>query len=156
MRIKIIQIGKNKDEFVEEWTKNFLLRIKPFAEVSIVTLKEIPSSKTFMKNKCVLEEGDEILNSIKADEFFVALDENGKEFDSVDFSELLKKHRDAGETITFVIGGPYGLSENVKIKANLKLSMSKMTFTHQMIRLFLLEQIYRGICIIQGKEYHNA
>ena len=90
-----------------------------------------------------------------SDDFLVALDERGKEYSSVEFSKLLQKLKNEGLTVTFVIGGPYGLSQAVKDRANLILSFSTMTFTHQMIRLFLLEQIYRGFCIMLKKEYHN-
>jgi len=75
-------------------------------------------------------------------------------FTSIEFSELLGKANDSGENIVFVIGGAYGLSEGLKRSAKVLLSLSKMTFTHQMIRFFLLEQIYRGFCILKGKEYH--
>lgn len=155
MKIRILQIGKNKDKYLQEGVKKFLKMISPFADIKIVDLKEIPASATFTKDKCVVEEGEEILKSISEDESLFTLDEKGKEYDSIEFSQFLKKHKDFGQKICFVIGGRYGLSEEVKKKANRIISFSKMTFTHQMIRLFLLEQIYRGLSIIHGKRYHN-
>jgi 23S rRNA (pseudouridine1915-N3)-methyltransferase len=89
-------------------------------------------------------------------DFIVVLDEKGKNFSSVEFSKFLRNQKDVGQNITFVIGGPYGLSNGVKSHANLIFSMSKLTFTHQMVRIILLEQIYRGFCIMAGKEYHNG
>lgn len=112
-------------------------------------------SKTFSIERCVEEEGEMILRSIPGDEFVVALDERGKEMSSIDFAGFLGGKLDTGQALTFVIGGAFGLSEAVKKRADLKLSFSKMTFTHQMIRIFLLEQIWRGFCIIKGKEYHH-
>lgn len=155
MKIRILQIGKNKDKYLQEGTEKFLEMISPFADIKIVNLKEIPASATFTKDKCIEEEGEEILKSISEDESLFTLDEKGKQYDSIEFSQLLKRYKDLGEKICFVIGGPYGLSEEVKKRANGIISFSKMTFTHQMIRLFLLEQIYRGLSIIHGKRYHN-
>lgn len=170
MKIRIIQIGKNKDKYIDEAVSEFLKRLRGFADVEIVTLKELGVSKTFTKEQAVGEEGKEILEKIDSrfsrraglargnDDkcgFIVALDENGKEYSSVGFSGFLKGLKDGGGSVTFVIGGPYGLAETVKKRANLVFSLSKMTFTHQMIRVFLLEQIYRGFCIMAGKEYHN-
>jgi 23S rRNA (pseudouridine1915-N3)-methyltransferase len=155
MKIRIIQIGKNKDKYIEEAVNEFLKRLKGFADLEIVTLKELSVSKTFTKERAVAEESEEILAKVDSDDFLVALDERGKEYSSVEFSKLLQKLKNEGLTVTFVIGGPYGLSQAVKDRANLILSFSTMTFTHQMIRLFLLEQIYRGFCIMLKKEYHN-
>lgn len=163
MRIRIIQIGKNKDKYIEEAVNEFLKRLKGFADLEIVILKEHTVSKTFTKERATQEEGEEILGKVdslfrgndRSNEFLVALDERGKEYSSVEFSKFLQKFKDDGLELTFLIGGPYGLSEAVKKRANLTLSFSKMTLTHQMIRIFLLEQIYRGFCIMLEKEYHN-
>jgi len=155
MRIRIIQIGKNKDKYIEEAVNEFLKRLNGFADIEIVTLKECNVSKTFTKERATSEESKEIIGKLDKGDFVVALDERGKEYSSVEFSKFLQKFKDDGLEITFIIGGPYGLSEEVKKRANLTLSFSKMTLTHQMIRIFLLEQIYRGFCIMLGKEYHN-
>lgn len=155
MKIRIIQIGKTKNDYVLEGMEEFLKRLKPFANVEFLTLKEVIPGKTYPKEKAVIEEGEEILKAIKNEEVVVALDEHGKEMASMEFSKFLGNYADRGQTINFVIGGPYGLAEGVKKRAKSLLAMSKMTFTHQMIRLFLLEQIYRGVSILKGKEYHN-
>jgi len=96
-----------------------------------------------------------ILQFNKPDDFVIAMDEKGKEFSSIEFSKIIKNHNDAGVTLCFIIGGPYGLCDTVRSRANSIISLSKMTFTHNMARIFLIEQIYRGFCIISGKEYHN-
>lgn len=150
MKIRIIQVGKTRDFDLQEFVK----RISPFAQLEIVDLKEVAPSKTFSRERCKEQEGEQILRALGED-FIVALDEGGKQMDSREFSNLIGKSKDAGRTLVFVIGGPFGLSAAVKQRADLLLSFSKMTFTHQMIRLFLLEQIYRAFCILHGKEYHH-
>lgn len=158
MKIRIIQVGKTKDSYMREGIEEFIKRLNPYVKLEIVTLKEEMASKAFTKEHCKEVEGEEILKLLgksSEPETIIALDEHGKEFTSMEFSKFLEKFFDQGQRINFIIGGPYGLAENVRKKANLLCAFSKMTFTHQMIRLFLLEQIYRGVSIIKGKEYHN-
>ncbi len=136
MRIKITQIGKVKDTYLKEGENEFLKRLSPYAKIEILNLK------------------DE--NSVKFDDtFLVVMDEQGKEMNSKDFAKFLEDFKNRGQTVNFVVGDAYGFSNQFKKKANLLLSLSKMTFTHQMARLFLIEQIYRGLSIIVGKEYHH-
>ncbi len=156
MKIRIIQIGKNKDNYLDAGISEYLKRLKPFVNLEFMTLKEVSPSKTFPVKKCVDEEGQQILKALNNGDYLLILDEKGKEMGSVNFAKILKSKKDIGRSICIVIGGPFGLAEEVINKADMVLSMSKMTFTHQMIRLFLLEQIYRAVCIIQGKEYHIA
>ncbi len=155
MKIKIIQVGKTKDAYMETGIQEFLKRLKSFADLEIVTLKEEKTTATFTVAQCKEKEAVEILRNLKSEDFVVVLDENGKEKNSKEFAELVKKYKNLGQSMSFVIGGPFGLTNEVRERANLLLSLSKMTFTHQMIRIFLLEQIYRGFCIIAGKEYHH-
>lgn len=137
MHIKIIQIGKIKNTYLKEGEREFIKRLNPYAKIEMVEVKD--------EKRLQLE-----------DEFVVVLDERGKEMTSVEFAKFLKTFKDRGENLNFVIGGAYGLSEELKEHASELLALSKMTFTHQMVRLFLLEQLYRGVCIILKKEYHNA
>jgi len=155
VKIKVIHVGKTKDSYVKEGMSEFVKRIGAFANLEFVEVREVVTSATFTKGKCMEQEGVGILKTIKEDEFVFVLDEGGRQYGSVEFAELISEKKDLGTTITFVIGGPFGLDMDVKKRADVLFSMSKMTFTHQMIRLFLLEQIYRGLCIIHGKEYHN-
>ena len=145
MKIQIIQIGKSKDAYIREGVDELKKRLSIFAHVEISTLD---------KGKNLMEESLKIQKIIPKNSFIVVLDEKGKEMGSIEFSKVLENAKDHGYRLVFVIGGAFGLSENLKKNCNLLLSMSKMTFTHQMIRLFLLEQIYRGFCILNGKEYH--
>lgn len=154
MKIKVIQVGKTKDRYFRDAVAEFEKRVSPYANLEIMTLKEVSASKTVSKESCKEEEGRKILKALDERAFVVALDEGGKEFTSPGFAKFLSGHKDVGRTVIFVIGGTFGLTEEVRQRADLVMSMSQMTFTHQMIRPFLLEQIYRGLMIIVGKEYH--
>ncbi len=156
MRIKIIQIGKTKDEYLKNGNNEYLKRISPFFKIEIITLNDVKKSKTYPIERCKKEESFQILSSVDEGDFVICLDEKGKEKNSIEFSEIIKKNNDIGRTICFIIGGAFGIDKSILERADLVLSFSKMTFTHQMIRLFLLEQIYRAGCIIRGKEYHIA
>jgi 23S rRNA (pseudouridine1915-N3)-methyltransferase len=145
LKIQIIQIGKSKDAYIRDGVDELKKRLSIFAHVEISTLD---------KGKNLMEESLKIQKIIPKNSFIVVLDEKGKEMGSIEFSKVLENAKDHGYRLVFVIGGAFGLSENLKKNCNLLLSMSRMTFTHQMIRLFLLEQIYRGFCILNGKEYH--
>jgi 23S rRNA (pseudouridine1915-N3)-methyltransferase len=153
MKIKIIQVGKIKDRYLQDGINEMIKRLQMFCGVEISTLTD-NTKKGTPKEKIIAEESLKVSSMIPKNSLVVVLDEKGKEFTSVEFSKVLSSAKDRGETLVFVIGGPFGLSENLKRNAGVLLSLSKMTFTHQMIRLFLLEQIYRGFCILSGKEYH--
>lgn len=132
-----------------------LKRLRAFCQVDMATVKPFAEGGSRIpREKIVAEESMMITRVMPKNAYIVALDEKGKEFSSTEFSEFLGERKDHGETVVFVIGGAFGLSPNFKSSAKVMMSMSKMTFTHQMIRLFLLEQIYRGFCILTGKEYH--
>ncbi|PKL36657.1 hypothetical protein CVV38_02010 [Candidatus Peregrinibacteria bacterium HGW-Peregrinibacteria-1] len=155
MKITIIEIGKTKAGWIEEGVKSLEKQLAPYASLSKIDLKETRIAKTYTLDRVIIEEGQSILRHIDSTHFTVALDETGEQMNSLKFAELLKQKQDLGTPITFIIGGPFGLSAEVKSHANLILSVSEMTFTHQMIRLFLLEQIYRATTINLGKEYHH-
>jgi len=137
MKIKILQVGKNKDSYISEVSNEFIKRISPYAKVEISEVSE------------------DALKKIDDKDFLIVMDERGDEMDSVKFSKFISEKKDDGASLCFVIGGPFGLSDEIKEKAKKTISMSKMTFTHQMIRIFLLEQIYRAFAIIHGKGYHH-
>lgn len=155
MKIIILQVGKAKENEIQKLCDEWVKRLSPFVKIEIKTIAEITPSKTFTTDRCVAGEGAGLLSAIEKDSFVVAMDERGREMKSTEFANFLAAKQDEGRTVTFIIGGAFGLADEVKKRADLLMSMSKMTFTHQMIRLFLLEQIYRGICIIKGKEYHH-
>jgi 23S rRNA (pseudouridine1915-N3)-methyltransferase len=156
MKIKIIQVGKFKDKYLEESVNEYIKRINPYFKIELITLKDVSPSKTYPPERCKKEESYQILNAIDEGDFTISLDEHGKEMTSIDFAKDLSKLNDMGRTVSFIIGGAQGLDSSIISRSEKVLSFSKMTFTHQMIRLFLVEQIYRAGCIIRGKEYHVA
>jgi 23S rRNA (pseudouridine1915-N3)-methyltransferase len=155
MKIKIIAISKNKFSYISEGEADYLKRLKNYAQLEIVTLKEEPI-KTQSVDDILAKEGERILKNLDQDYYNIALHVMGKEITSVELSNLIKENRDfKGAKICFIIGGPLGLAQEVLAKVDLALSFSRMTFTHQLIRLLLLEQIYRGFEIIKGSGYHK-
>ena len=153
MFITILQIGKTKHQFVSEAETEYLKRLFPFAKVDQNTLKEGKSQTNIALTK--EEESKTLIEHLPKDSFIIALDETGKNFTSREFADQIRKIRDfQGGKITFIIGGPFGLADSIKSKANLLLSFSKLTFTHEMIRMLLLEQLYRAFTIISNKTYH--
>lgn len=145
MKITIIQVGKTKESSYREIEEEFFKRLSPYCDLKTVTIK---TSNPETENQ-------EIQQKIPADQITIALDSRGDQLSSEKFATTLEKWRDLqGGKITFIIGGPHGLTSATLAKTNLSLSFSKMTFTHQMVRLFLLEQLYRGFMILAGKSYH--
>lgn len=143
-QIKILTIGKIKENYIQEGIGEYLKRMKK-RRIEIIELKD--SSKQ--------EEGEEILNKIKKLEGYllIALDEHGVELTSVEFSEFIGKNITCD--LCFVIGGPDGLDKKVPDSVDHTVALSRMTFTHEMVRLFLIEQLYRAFAIIEGKKYHR-
>ncbi|WP_339887814.1 23S rRNA (pseudouridine(1915)-N(3))-methyltransferase RlmH [uncultured Flavobacterium sp.] len=156
MNIKLITIGKtdnkNLQTLIEEYTKRLSFYIKFDLEI----IPDIKNVKNLSEAQQKEKEGELILSKITPTDNLILLDENGKTFSSVGFSEFLQKKMNAGiKTLVFVIGGPYGFSESVYQKANGKVSLSEMTFSHQMVRLFVIEQLYRGFTILKNEPYHH-
>ena len=159
MKIKIYAIGKIKDEYLKLGISEYQKKIKPYITLEIVEANDEPipqnpseSEIEIAKNK----EGEKVLQLLKNNEYLIGLDLNKKELESPQFAEYLnKKIVDNGAQISFVIGGSYGLSEALKNRCNDSLSLSKMTFLHQMTRLILLEQIYRAFKILRNETYHK-
>ena len=156
MNIKLITIGKtdnkNLQTLIEEYTKRLSFYIKFDLEI----IPDIKNVKNLSEAQQKEKEGELILSKITPTDNLILLDENGKTFSSVGFSDFLQKKMNAGiKTLVFVIGGPYGFSETVYQKANGKVSLSEMTFSHQMVRLFVIEQLYRGFTILKNEPYHH-
>jgi len=156
MKIKIISISKNKFDYISSGEQDYLGRLKKYTELEILNLKEEPITKNRSTDDIIGREGERILEKLDKDYFNIALHVMGKQMSSEELADLIEEIRDFKDAkICFIIGGPLGLSQKVLDKANLVLSFSKMTFTHQLIRLLLLEQIYRGFEILKGTEYHK-
>lgn len=158
MKITILQIGKTKQRFFQETEAEYLKRLQPFVQVKIVTLAEEVlqnGSVEAGREKVKFAEAQKILKHIPQDSFVIALDEKGKSLASIQFAEFIQQKQNFGPPhLIFIIGGPYGLAQEILKRADLKLSFSAFTFTHEMIRILLLEQIYRAFTILKGKTYH--
>ena len=156
MKIKVICIGKTIKPFLEEGEKEYLNRLKHYSPVEKIEIPDLKNVKKFTKDQIKVAEGKLLLAKVKAGEQIILLDENGKTFSSVDFSKFIQKRfNQGGKGIVFLIGGAYGFSEEVYAKAQGKISLSLMTFSHQMIRMLFFEQLYRAFTIIKGEPYHH-
>lgn len=155
MKIELIQVGKTVNKIFVEGINEYLGRIKHYVPFNITTIPEIKNTKSLSESQQRTLEGTLILKQLQAQDTVVLLDEHGKEFRSVEFAAWLEKQQQVARRLVFVIGGPYGFSDDVYERANSKISLSKMTFSHQMVRLIFCEQLYRACTIIQGEPYHH-
>lgn len=155
MKIELIQVGKTVNKIFVEGINEYLGRIKHYVSFNITTIPEIKNTKSLSESQQKTLEGTLILKQLQAQDTVVLLDEHGKEFRSVEFAAWLEKQQQVARRLVFVIGGPYGFSDDVYERANSKISLSKMTFSHQMVRLIFCEQLYRACTIIQGEPYHH-
>ena len=157
MKINIIAVGKIKEQYLKDAISEYTKRLSKFCELSIIEVNESVAKNETDANiiKSKNEEGEQILSKIK-NEYVVVLDIGGKEYSTLEFCQKLKEVKLSGvSTISFVIGGSYGLADEVKKRADLKLSFSKLTFPHQLFRVILLEQIYRAFKIENNEPYHK-
>ncbi len=156
MQIKLIAIGKTDDKQLLQLIEQYQKRLKHYIKFDLDIIPDIKNVKNLSEKQQKDKEGELILKKISTTDVLVLLDENGKQFNSLEFSNYLQKKMNAGiKQLVFVIGGPYGFSDTVYQKAQGKVSFSKMTFSHQMIRLFVVEQIYRGFTILKNEPYHH-
>lgn len=158
MNVKVITIGNIKENFIKDGINEFKKRIKPYANLEEIELKEtlITDENTSNIEKSLDDEADKILSKISNRDYVIVLDINGNQYDSVDFSKKLEELKiDGYNDFVYVIGSSYGLSKKIKSRADLKLSFSKFTFPHQLMRLILFEQIYRWIKISKNEPYHK-
>jgi 23S rRNA (pseudouridine1915-N3)-methyltransferase len=156
MQIKLLAIGKTDNKQLQTLIDDYQKRLGHYIKFSFDIIPDIKNVKNLSEKQQKQKEGELILNKVSNSDVLILLDENGKQLDSVGFSNYLQKHMNSGiKQIIFVIGGPYGFSEDVYNKAQGKLSLSKMTFSHQMVRLFIIEQLYRGFTILRNEPYHH-
>lgn len=156
--IKLVVVGKLKEKFHKDEINEYLKRLSRYAKVNIIEVDEekIKDNSSNKENEMILnKEGNNCLKQIKDNEFVFLLDLHGKEITSEDFAEKLNDLSMNYSTITFVIGGSLGVSEELRKRSNFKLKLSPMTFTHQMTRIIILEQIYRGFKINNNETYHK-
>lgn len=156
MKIKLLAIGKTDDKNLNALIETYQGRLKHYVKFELEIIPDIKNVKNLSQKQQKEKEGELILGKLQATDQLILLDEKGKDFRSLEFSQYLQKKMNSGiKQLVFVIGGPYGFSETVYKKSMGKVSFSKMTFSHQMIRLFVVEQIYRGFTILKNEPYHH-
>ncbi|MEZ4837949.1 23S rRNA (pseudouridine(1915)-N(3))-methyltransferase RlmH [Flavobacterium sp.] len=156
MNIRLIAIGKTDNKNLQLLIEEYLKRLSFYIKFDMEIIPDIKNAKNLSETQQKEREGELIMSKLATTDFLVLLDENGKTFNSVEFANELQKKMNAGtKTLVFVIGGPYGFSETIYQKAQQKISLSKMTFSHQMVRLFFIEQVYRGLTILRNEPYHH-
>ena len=156
MNIKLIAIGKTDQKSLLQLIEEYQKQLNFYIKFELEIIPDIKNVKNLSEAQQKEKEGELILSKISSTDFLVLLDENGKQFSSVAFSEELQKKMNAGiKTLVYVIGGPYGFSDKVYATAKGKISLSQMTFSHQMVRLFFIEQLYRGFTILRNEPYHH-
>ncbi|TVZ55435.1 23S rRNA (pseudouridine1915-N3)-methyltransferase [Lutibacter sp. Hel_I_33_5] len=156
MKIKLLAIGKTDNKQLIALIDEYQNRLKHYIKFEFEVIPDIKNAKNLSENQQKEKEGELILAKVNNADDLILLDDKGKHYTSIEFSKLLQKKMNSGiKQLILVIGGPYGFSEAVYKKAKGKLSLSKMTFSHQMIRLFIVEQIYRGFTILRNEPYHH-
>jgi 23S rRNA (pseudouridine1915-N3)-methyltransferase len=156
VKLNLLCVGRLTESYLRDGCDEFTKRLKHYLPLSIEEQKEHKTGKKQDREKSIRVEGEKLLSRIPADTFLVALDERGKGLSSPQFADLLNNQMIRGtSSVTLIIGGPFGISEEIRRKADLVLSLSPMTLTHQMARLLLLEQLYRSCTIIRNEPYHH-
>lgn len=156
MKIQLICVGKTERPYLKEGETEYLNRLKHYCSFEKIEIPELKNAKKLREDQIKVEEGKLILSKVDSSAQLILLDENGKKFSSVGFSDYLqKKFNQGGKSLVFVVGGAYGFSEEVYARSNGKVSLSEMTFSHQMVRLFFIEQVYRALTILKGEPYHH-
>lgn len=152
----MLQIDKTQDSYMAEGIEIYAKRLKNYVNFNVSTINVAKNVRQRSHKEQKNEEGRLILSQVPPEDVLVLLDERGKEFSSVEFSQFISKQQNASvRRLVFLIGGPFGFSEEVYARANVRLSFSRMTFSHQMIRLFFTEQLYRAFTILKGEKYHH-
>lgn len=156
MKISLVVVGKTDSKELNTLIEGYVNRLKHYTKFEILTIADIKNAKTLSENEQKTKEGDLILKHLKNGDYVVLLDEKGEQYSSIQFSNFLQKRMNSGLcNLIFVVGGPYGFSDTVKNRGNCMISLSKMTFSHQMVRLFFAEQLYRAFTILKNEPYHH-
>jgi len=156
MNIRLLSVGKTDHAAIQTLLDEYAKRLGFYVKFDLEIIPDIKNSKNLSEQLQKEKEGEMILKKLQNSDELILLDENGKQFSSVDFSDYLQKKMNSGlKQLVFVIGGPYGFSDAVYQRANGKISLSKMTFSHQMVRVFFVEQLYRAFTILRNEPYHH-
>jgi 23S rRNA (pseudouridine1915-N3)-methyltransferase len=156
MKITLLVVGKTEDKYLIEGIEKYRNRLKHYIGFNLVVIPELKNTKNLTEAQQKAKEAESILKQVSNTDVFVLMDEKGKKYTSVSFSNYLNKQMIGSvQHLMFVIGGPYGFDESVYQRANSTISLSDMTFSHQMVRLFFVEQLYRAFSILKGEPYHH-
>ena len=155
MKITLLVVGKTTDQRLVSLIEDYRQRLTHYVPFELVVIPDLKNTKGLSEAQIKTTEGNEILRYLTPSAEAVLLDEHGREFRSVEFADWLQKRMSSGRDLTLVIGGPYGFSPEVYQRANGKISLSQMTFSHQMVRLFTIEQLYRAMTILRNEPYHH-
>jgi 23S rRNA (pseudouridine1915-N3)-methyltransferase len=156
MKIVLLVVGKTSEQYLIDGISKYQKRLQHYIGFEILEIPNIKKAKNISNTELMKKEGKSILNTLHPSDYLVLLDEKGKDFTSLKFSQKLQGWMLSGKKrLVFVVGGAYGFSEEIYIRGDEKLSLSNMTFSHQMVRLFLVEQIYRGYTILNNEPYHH-
>lgn len=156
MKITLLTVGKTDKDWVKQGLDIYVSRLKHYVPFSMTEIPELKNVSALSKDQIKMREGELILKNIRTSDDVILLDERGKQYSSMELAGVIRdKMTYGGRDIVFVIGGAYGFSEAVYARADAKLSLSRMTFSHQMVRAIFVEQIYRAFTIIKGEPYHH-
>jgi len=156
MRITLMESGKTRDPFIKEGVEMFRKRLAHYVPFKIETLPDLKKTRNLTMKEVQNQEAILMLKRLKSNDYVVLLDERGKEYNSISFAEHLNALEGRVNHLVFVIGGPYGFSEEVYQRAQARISLSKLTFSHQLVRVIFMEQLYRAYTILKGEPYHNS
>lgn len=156
MKIALLQTGRTNDRNLSVSIDDYAMRLKKYTVFETITIPDLKNTRNMPQSEQKIREGRKILESVSKDDYVILLDERGKEYRTIAFAGLIERvMMIAKKRIVFVIGGPYGFSDEVYGMADMQMSLSKMTFSHQMVRLLFMEQLYRAFTIIKGDPYHH-
>lgn len=156
MKVQLFVVGKTSDSSLRILEENYIQRLSHYLNFERIELQEVKQSKSLSAEQLKEKEGEVILSKVHKEDYLVLLDDKGEQFTSMNFSKWLEmKFHSSGKKLAFCIGGAYGFSNEVYERANAKISLSKMTFSHQMVRVIFLEQLYRACTILKGEKYHH-
>lgn len=156
MNIKLIAVSPTAAAYLREGIASYVSRLQHYIKFEYLEIAPVKKTKSISQSELKLIEGKALLKYINPSSVVILLDEKGREHSSLEFSEFIQKQMNSGiKNIVFIVGGAFGFSDEVYKRANQKLSLSRMTFSHQMVRLFFVEQLYRAFTIIKGEPYHH-
>lgn len=156
MKLQFVVIGKTLDKHLDALTQEYAGRVKHYLPFEMEVIPELKNTKSLSFEQQKQREAELLQKTFREGDYVVLLDENGREFTSVEFANYLQQKQSvAARRLVFVVGGPYGFAPEIYALAKEKISLSRMTFSHQMVRLFFVEQLYRGLTILRGEPYHH-